>query len=227
MFVDIDPDAINPGESLVLYPMIKRRHNPDADWMTMDSKAFFVQAGRTEDGELHMECVKPSHKQTKMQIVGVKLFPESGFLGATNNLILTIRNDEETERIRALDLFPYYYGDIKAENITDDTPYTEGKEVWTGVLLRMGEEAQVTFCFVPQQNGTVVFKVYAVDVYAENLYVGDCVVEINAPNAITSMEDGRSMMEDEWYDLQGRKLEGKPTQPGVYIYNGKKIVVNI
>ena len=27
------------------------------------------------------------------------------------------------------------------------------------------------------------------------------------------------------YDLQGRKLNGKPTQKGVYIYNGKKVVI--
>ena len=29
-----------------------------------------------------------------------------------------------------------------------------------------------------------------------------------------------------WYDLQGRKLYGKPTQKGVYIHNGKVITVN-
>ncbi len=29
----------------------------------------------------------------------------------------------------------------------------------------------------------------------------------------------------DWYDLNGRKLEGKPAQKGVYIKNGKKIVV--
>ena len=27
-----------------------------------------------------------------------------------------------------------------------------------------------------------------------------------------------------WYDLQGRKIEGKPMQKGVYVYNGKKVV---
>jgi hypothetical protein len=29
----------------------------------------------------------------------------------------------------------------------------------------------------------------------------------------------------EWYDLNGRKLNGKPAQKGIYIKNGKKIVV--
>ena len=28
-----------------------------------------------------------------------------------------------------------------------------------------------------------------------------------------------------WYDMQGRKLDGKPTKKGVYIVNGKKVVV--
>ena len=30
---------------------------------------------------------------------------------------------------------------------------------------------------------------------------------------------------DAWYDLQGRRVSGKPTKKGLYIYNGKKIVI--
>jgi hypothetical protein len=30
---------------------------------------------------------------------------------------------------------------------------------------------------------------------------------------------------NQWYDMQGRKLEGKPARKGVYISNGKKVVV--
>ena len=29
-----------------------------------------------------------------------------------------------------------------------------------------------------------------------------------------------------WYDLQGRKLEGEPKRKGVYIHNGKTVVVH-
>ena len=29
-----------------------------------------------------------------------------------------------------------------------------------------------------------------------------------------------------WYDLNGRKLNGKPSQKGIYIKNGKKVVVH-
>lgn len=28
-----------------------------------------------------------------------------------------------------------------------------------------------------------------------------------------------------WYDLEGRRLQGKPTQKGIYIQNGKKVVI--
>ena len=28
-----------------------------------------------------------------------------------------------------------------------------------------------------------------------------------------------------WYSLDGRKLSGKPTKSGVYIHNGKKVVI--
>ena len=30
---------------------------------------------------------------------------------------------------------------------------------------------------------------------------------------------------NEWYTLDGRKLDGKPTQRGIYIDNGKKVVI--
>ena len=30
---------------------------------------------------------------------------------------------------------------------------------------------------------------------------------------------------DAWYSIDGRKLEGKPTQKGIYIVNGKKMMV--
>ena len=45
---------------------------------------------------------------------------------------------------------------------------------------------------------------------------------------IASMEDGRSKMKDvndTWYTLDGRRMMSKPTQKGVYIYGGHKVVI--
>jgi hypothetical protein len=44
------------------------------------------------------------------------------------------------------------------------------------------------------------------------------------PNAISAVEVDAAD-DGAWYDLSGRKLEGKPTQQGIYICNGKKVVI--
>ena len=40
-----------------------------------------------------------------------------------------------------------------------------------------------------------------------------------------STESGNQGMADAWYSLDGRKLDGKPTRKGLYIVNGKKVVI--
>ena len=43
---------------------------------------------------------------------------------------------------------------------------------------------------------------------------------------IDSMEDGGSQMEEDvWCTLSGVKLNGKPSEKGVYLVNGKKVVI--
>ena len=44
---------------------------------------------------------------------------------------------------------------------------------------------------------------------------------------IKAMDNGQWTMDnctDEWYTIEGQKLNGKPTKKGVYIYNGKRVV---
>jgi len=48
------------------------------------------------------------------------------------------------------------------------------------------------------------------------------------PDAIGSVHSSESIVHSEadaWYDLSGRRLQGKPSQKSMYIYNGKKQVV--
>ena len=37
--------------------------------------------------------------------------------------------------------------------------------------------------------------------------------------------DGAQADGGDWYDLSGRRLSGKPVSKGVYIQNGKKVVI--
>ena len=52
-------------------------------------------------------------------------------------------------------------------------------------------------------------------------------VPIQEIAGVTGIEtiDREPLTVNQWYDMQGRKLEGKPARKGVYISNGKKVVV--
>ena len=52
-------------------------------------------------------------------------------------------------------------------------------------------------------------------------------VPIQEIAGVTGIEtiDREPLTLNQWYDMQGRKLEGKPVRKGVYISNGKKVVV--
>ena len=40
-----------------------------------------------------------------------------------------------------------------------------------------------------------------------------------------TLNDKGQMINDKWYTLDGRRLSGKPTRPGIHIENGRKLVI--
>ena len=57
---------------------------------------------------------------------------------------------------------------------------------------------------------------------------GSCfnwICEGNMPTGIDEMADVRDKRPEVWYDLSGRRLAGKPTQQGIYINGGRKVVI--
>jgi len=56
-------------------------------------------------------------------------------------------------------------------------------------------------------------------VKAINLNFGD------EENGIFLMEDGRSKMEDAYFTLDGRRLLSQPITPGIYIHNGRRVLI--
>ena len=42
---------------------------------------------------------------------------------------------------------------------------------------------------------------------------------------IHSIDNSQWIIDNSWYSLDGRKLQGKPTQKGVYINNGRKVII--
>ena len=52
------------------------------------------------------------------------------------------------------------------------------------------------------------------------------IVEIDVPTGIISIDNSQSAIDnDVWFTLSGVRLNGKPTKAGIYIVNGKKVVV--
>ena len=39
------------------------------------------------------------------------------------------------------------------------------------------------------------------------------------------MPEKNIISNDGWYDLSGRRINGKPSMPGIYINNGRKLVI--
>ena len=65
------------------------------------------------------------------------------------------------------------------------------------------------------------------DVASANVRSITLTIEDDLTTEIVEVDGGQLTVDsdDAWYDLQSRKLDGEPTQSGVYIKNGKKVVV--
>ena len=49
--------------------------------------------------------------------------------------------------------------------------------------------------------------------------------EMQLMNILWEMPRGGSVNSNKWFTADGRQLEGKPTKPGFYIRNGKKVIL--
>ena len=45
------------------------------------------------------------------------------------------------------------------------------------------------------------------------------------PDAIDTPTTDNVSYKSSWYTISGQKLSKRPTKPGVYIHNGKKVVI--
>ena len=148
--VKVDSTAFQPGEWMVLYPMVRFRNIPGCDWQMLGSEEYRVMAGRTTGGQFFLIKEMPNLEITKAEFT-----KGPGRMGMSNDLTLTIRNKSERESTMPLLLVPRYFGKVKPADITRETPYSEGESIAAGAYLRAGQDTEVTFCFKPMASGTV------------------------------------------------------------------------
>ena len=56
-------------------------------------------------------------------------------------------------------------------------------------------------------------------------YTKDGLFDVVTATAIHSLSTPNALRSTDWYDLQGRRLSGKPTIKGIYIKDDKKVVI--
>lgn len=176
--VCIDSTAFEPGQHLRLYPMVKFRSIPGADWQLLGAKEFNVMAGRMSNGRFFLYQEVPELEITKTEIT-----KGPGRIGVRNDLTLTIHNKSDIESTVPLYLVPLYYGDVKLEDITQDTPYSEGDAMVVGAYIRAAQTTKLTYSFKPLASGIVYMMLCMPDGKA----IAGTVIEVS--NVVGSYDD--------------------------------------
>ena len=80
--------------------------------------------------------------------------------------------------------------------------------------------------FYLSQTGTIPANGVYLEVQAENLRTrGVLSIGDDGTTGIQQIENGLNLEKSGWYTLDGRRLESAPTRKGLYINNGKKVVI--
>ena len=214
MIVEIDPTLMNPGDTLVLYPMVKFRNIPGSDWQLLGSEKFHVYAVRSESGELYLYA----DAAPEMEILSADLVMDQDNLQA-NELTLTIRNKSDFEYTDIIYLEACYFGDYKPEEIDDSLIVYSG--LWpSGAFLRAKDNTDITFRRIDLAcEGLVRLDLYSSD------YILICsyYIDFSTPTGIKAIES--YPQQDIYFDLRGRSLNALPERKGIYIIGNRKIII--
>jgi hypothetical protein len=87
------------------------------------------------------------------------------------------------------------------------------------LYLSIGGDAQQPIWFAIERDGEIVASTGEVMTFRTNAVIGSP----DEPTAISFVHAGNE--NGRWYTIDGMQLQQKPKKKGLYIYNGKKIIV--
>lgn len=114
-----------------------------------------------------------------------------------------------TDAEKNSNLLQHAEGNLPVANITGGTPYV----LYKNEFVKATGTISADHCYMLITNNAPTRGFYS---------IGD---GNDDSTAIEGIEFENEEVSDEWYDLQGRRIQ-KPTKAGLYIVNGKKVVIN-
>ena len=138
----------------------------------------------------------------------------NAFRECTGITSLTISNSVTTIESAA------FWGCTGLTSITNlaTTPQTVTSYVFGNSAINTAVDYSVCTLYVPAES---VEAYKAADVWKDFLNIVE-----DLPTGIVSIDNSQLMIDnDVWYTLNGVRLNGKPTIPGIYIVNGLKVVI--
>ena len=113
-------------------------------------------------------------------------------------------------------LVAYANGERMGEATIRSTPDEEDAEP---LYMSIGGDMQTDIWFAIERDGEIVAATGELMVYEPNAVIGSPDKPAHISFARVDMADGK------WYTVSGLQLSKRPTQQGVYIFNGRKIVI--
>ena len=120
-------------------------------------------------------------------------------------------------------LVAYSNGEIVGEATVGVGEETAGHN--DPLYLSIAGNTQQPIWFAIERDGEIVASTGEMMTFKTNAVIGSP----DEPTAISfvcaTLNDNGQMINDEWYTIDGLQLRQKPMRKGIYIYNGKKIVI--
>ena len=185
-----------------------------AKWTTFYNNGYNFQAD--ENTEVYKGAVSGS--ELVLTAISDKIVNAGNavILKSTDNPVMTLKADNSTGDYSDNDLkglsVRTLASDVKT-NYSANTIYVMGnKSNKFGFHKYTGEYMPANKAFLALGSGSSAPLRMVIDDEEET-------------TGIASMADGIDNMSDVWYTLDGRKLNSKPTTKGLYIVNGKKVMI--
>ena len=115
-------------------------------------------------------------------------------------------------------LVAYSNGDVVGESLTPNpSPMGEGSIYYLSIA---GDE-KAPIWFAIERDGEIVASTDEIMTFETNAVIGSP----DEPTAINFVQADNAGENGKWYTIGGLQLQQKPTHKGVYIFNGKKVMV--